>query len=142
MSTVLVYSDDERIRERVRLAIGRRPDPELEPIDFLDAADGAAVTYTVAHGGVDLCILDGEAKPSGGLGLARELRDEVEDMPATIVLVARRDDAWLGRWSKADALASRRADPVELTDLVIRLLRDRAAATPVQAAPGRPELSH
>jgi hypothetical protein len=96
----------------------------------------------VAGGGVDLCILDGEAKPSGGLGLAREMRDEVADMPATIVLVARRDDAWLGRWSKADALASRRADPVELTDLVVRLLRERAAATPVAAAPGRPELSH
>src|SRR4051795_723464 len=58
MSTVLVYSDDERIRERVRLAIGRRPDPELEPIDFLDAAEGAAVTLTVSQGGVDLCILD------------------------------------------------------------------------------------
>src|SRR6478609_426511 len=75
MSTVLVYSDDDRIRERVRLAIGRRPDPELEPIDFLDAAEGAAVTHTVGQGGIDLCILDGEAKPSGGLGLARELRD-------------------------------------------------------------------
>jgi DNA-binding response OmpR family regulator len=142
MSTVLVYSDNEQIRERVRLAIGHRPDPDLEPIEFLDAADGAAVTYTVGKGGVDLCILDGEAKPSGGFGLAREMRDEVDDMPATVILVARRDDAWLGRWSKADALASRRADPVELTEIVVRLLRERVSAAPVPVAGGLPDVHH
>ena len=137
MSTVLVYSDDSRIRDRVRLAIGRRPEPDMDPIDFVEATDHAGVVSTVEQGGVDVCILDGEAKPSGGLGLAREMRDEIPGCPPTVVLVARTDDAWLGRWSRADALASRRADPVELAEIVVRLLRERAEPLPVPAAPGR-----
>ena len=34
MSTVLVYSDDPETRERVMLAVGRRPDPESDPIEL------------------------------------------------------------------------------------------------------------
>ena len=39
MSTVLVYSDDPRVRERVLLAVGRRPDPDLGPIEWVEAGD-------------------------------------------------------------------------------------------------------
>jgi DNA-binding response OmpR family regulator len=127
MSTVLVYSDDAAVRERVRIAVGRRPEPTLEPIDWLEAADGGAVVARVDEGGVDLCILDAEAAPEGGMGISRQLKNEIADCPSMVLLVARRDDRWLARWSLADGLAQQPVDPVELTETVVRLLRARAS---------------
>src|SRR5664280_1308013 len=101
MSTVLVYSDDAAFRERVRLAVGRRPDPGLEPIEWLEAADGGAVVTRVDEGGVDVCIFDAEAAPEGGMGISRQLKNEIADCPAILLLVMRHDDRWLARWSLA-----------------------------------------
>ena len=50
LRTVLVYSDDPAVRERVRIAVGRRPDPSLAPIDWLEAADGGALVTRVDQG--------------------------------------------------------------------------------------------
>ena len=104
MSTVLVYSDDPAVRERVGVAVGRRPDPSLDPIDWLEADDGGALVTRVDEGGVDVCILDGEAAPEGGMGMSRQLKNEIADCPAMLLLVMRRDDRWLARWSMADGV--------------------------------------
>ena len=130
MSTVLVYSDDAAVRERVKIAVGRRPDPALDAIDWLEAADGGALVARVDQGGVDICILDGEAAPEGGMGLSRQLKNEIVDCPSMVLLVARRDDHWLAKWSLADGMAQQPVDPVELTNLVVQLLRGRAARVP------------
>ncbi len=116
MSTVLVYSDDPAVRERVRLAVGRRPEPSLDPIEWLEADDGGALVTRVDEGGVDVCVLDGEAAPEGGMGLSRQLKNEIADCPAMLLLVMRRDDRWLARWSLADAVVPQPMDPVELTE--------------------------
>lgn len=126
MSTVLVYSDDAAVRQRVRIAVGRRPDPALDPIDWLEAADGGAVVTRVDEGGVDVCILDGEAAPDGGMGISRQLKNEIADCPAILLLVMRHDDRWLARWSMADAVIQQPVDPVELTQVLVQLLRQGA----------------
>ena len=36
-------------------------------------------------GEVDLAILDGEAQPTGGMGLSRQLKNEIDDCPPVIV---------------------------------------------------------
>ncbi len=141
MSTVIVYSDDAGVRERVRLAIGRRPDSELDPIDWLEANDGGALMTRVREGGIDACILDGEAAPEGGMGLSREIKNEFIDSPDTIVLIGRRDDRWLARWSLADGVVQLPIDPVEITDVVVRLLRERARAKHLPAAAAGDELA-
>jgi len=132
--TVLVYSSDPEVRERVRLAVGRTPDRVLGPLTWLDAADSPAVTEHSRS--VDLLILDGEAQPAGGLGVSRQLKAELTDAPPVVVLVARRDDRWLGRWSNADAVLSHPVDPPELAETVVRLLRERAARPPAPVARG------
>jgi DNA-binding response OmpR family regulator len=134
MSTVLVYSDDAALRERVRIAVGRRPDPTLDPIEWLEAADGGAVVTRVDEGGVDVCILDAEAAPEGGMGISRQLKNEIADCPAMLLLVMRRDDRWLARWSLADGVAQQPIDPVDLTELLVRLLRERAGPSPAPIA--------
>jgi len=126
--TVLVYSDDASVREQVRLAVGRTPDRALGPLTWVDAADSPAVTEHSRS--VDLIILDGEAQPAGGLGISRQLKAELGDCPPVVVLVARRDDQWLGRWSNADVVLSRPVDPPAVTEAVVRLLTERMARPP------------
>jgi DNA-binding response OmpR family regulator len=137
MSTVLVYSDDPRVRERVLLAVGRRPDPELEPIEWIEAGDAGTVTRLVDAGGIDVCVLDAEAAPTGGMGISRSLKNEVPNCPPMLLLVARSDDRWLARWSLADAALKHPADPVDLADAVVRLIRMRMDRTPVATSGNR-----
>ncbi len=134
--TVVVYSSDPAVRDRVRTAVGRRPAPDLGRIDWVDCATGAEFLTAVDAGGVDLAVLDGEAWPTGGLGLARQVKDELADCPPTVVLVGRRDDAWLAQWSLADAVVAHPVDPAVITSAVTGALRSRAARLPVRRAAG------
>ena len=131
---VLVYSDDPAVRATVRTALGRQPAADLGRIDWVELDSGPKVVAAVDAGGVDLAVFDGEAWPTGGLGLCKQLKDEVRDCPPVLVLVARRDDAWLATWSLADAVVSLPIDAPELTAACAQLLRDREAALPVRRA--------
>ena len=133
---VVVYSDDPAVRDSVRGAVGRRPAGDLGRVEWVECTTGAEVLKAVDAGAVDLAVLDGEAWPTGGLGLAKQLKDELKDCPPTIVLVARRDDAWLGKWSLADAVLPQPIDPPDLTAAVVALLRQRDNGLPVRRAAG------
>jgi DNA-binding response OmpR family regulator len=122
---VLVYSDNARTREQVLLALGRRIHPDLPELDYLEVATAPVVIQTLDAGGVDLAILDGEATPAGGMGIAKQLKDEIADCPPILVLTGRRDDAWLARWSRAEAAVAHPIDPMVLADTVSDLLRSR-----------------
>jgi DNA-binding response OmpR family regulator len=124
--TVVVYSDDATVRERVRLALGRRPAPDLPELRYIECATQYAVLEAADHENVDLFILDGEAVPAGGMGLCRQLKDEIYRCPPVIVLIARRDDGWLATWSRADATVLHPVDGVRLTPVVVDLLRRRS----------------
>ncbi|MBX6388093.1 MAG: response regulator transcription factor [Frankia sp.] len=132
MSTVLVYADRADVRERVKAAIGTLPDPRLGEIEFVDVSDGRELVDAVDHGEADLCVLDAEATPEGGMGLSRQLKNEVADCPPTVLLVARADDRWLATWSLADAVVTHPVDPDELTAAVVGLLLARRSGLPVR----------
>ncbi len=133
---VVLYSDDPAVRDSVRVAVGRRPTGDLGRLEWVECTTGAQVLKAVDAGGVDLAVLDGEAWPTGGLGLAKQLKDELKDCPPTLVLVARRADAWLGRWSLADAVLPQPIDAPDLTAAVVALLRQRDDGLPVRRAVG------
>lgn len=122
---VLLYSDDRTVRERVMLALGRRLGPGGPRIEWVEAATHDAVVSLAEAGGFDLFILDGEAKKSGGMGLSRQLKDEIYECPPSIVLTGRPQDAWLATWSLADAVVMHPLDPVEVYEAVVATL-DRA----------------
>jgi DNA-binding response OmpR family regulator len=128
--TVLVYSDDVNTREQVKLAVGRRPAPELPRVEFLECATEPAVIAALDRGGVDVCVLDGEAVPSGGLGICRRIKDEIYQCPPVLVLIGRPQDGWLATWSRADAVVSHPLDPIRVADAVASLMRQRLARTP------------
>ncbi len=126
---VLVYSDDRIVRQQVQLALGKRPSPELPAVEYVECALEPAVIRTVDAGGLDLIVLDGEATPAGGLGVCRQLKDEIYKCPPILVLVGRPQDAWLATWSRADGVVPHPIDPIVLADTAASLLRQRIALT-------------
>jgi DNA-binding response OmpR family regulator len=124
---ILVYSDNPRTREQVKLALGKRVHPELPELTYLEVATPPMVIRQMDEGGFDLVILDGEATPAGGMGIAKQLKDEIADCPPILVLTGRADDKWLASWSRAEAAVPHPIDPIRLGDAVVSLLR-----TPVQ----------
>ena len=120
---ILVYSDNPRTREQVRLALGKRVHPELPELTYVEIATAPMVITQMDAGGIDLAILDGEATPAGGMGVAKQLKDEVADCPPILVLTGRPDDAWLASWSRAEAAVPHPIDPIRLSDAVVSLLR-------------------
>ncbi len=128
---VLVYSDDATVRSAVRRALGRRPAADLPVLDLFDVATEPAVIAAMDRGGFDLVILDGEAVPAGGMGICRQLKDEIYRCPPVLVLTGRADDAWLATWSRADAAVPHPLDPRALAAAAATLLRDRLARQPV-----------
>jgi len=132
--TVLLYSDDPALRDAVRTAVGHRVAADLGRVEWVEVATGAELLAALAGGGVDVVVLDGEARPTGGLGLAKQIKDELADCPPTLVLVARKDDLWLAKWSLADAVQPLPVDAPALREAVAGLLRHREAALPVRRA--------
>jgi DNA-binding response OmpR family regulator len=130
-ATVLVYSNVADVRAQVRTAVGRRPSPDSARIDWIECATNAEVVAQLDEGGLDLVILDGEAQPTGGAGLARQFKYEIDDCPPIIVLIARKQDGWLASWSLADAVMGRPLDPVDAAAVVAEQLRRRLAGIPV-----------
>lgn len=129
--TVLVFSQNAAVREAVRTAVGRRPARDLGRITYTECATVEQVIAHVDAGGVDLAILDGEAQPTGGMGISRQLKNEIDNCPPICLLLGRRDDRWLATWSQADATIARPLDAVEAARTVADLLRARAGRTPV-----------
>ena len=130
---VLLYSDDVDARAQVRLAVGRRLSRGAPDIEWVETATHPVVVETADRGGLDLLILDGEAAKSGGMGLCRQLKDEIFRCPPVLVLTGRRDDAWLATWSRADGVLGHPVDPMRLPEVVAGLLRGSRAASDVSA---------
>ncbi|SBS77874.1 conserved hypothetical protein [uncultured Mycobacterium sp.] len=122
---VLVYSDNARTRRQIVEALGTRPRADLPEIDYLEVATGSVIIKSVDAGDIDLAILDGEATPVGGMGIARQLRDEVEGCPPILLVTGRPGDAWLAHWSRADAAVPHPVDPIRLAEAAVPLLRSR-----------------
>lgn len=124
---ILVYSNNAKTRADVMLALGKQLHPDLPDLSYVEVATAPMVIRQVDAGGIDLAILDGEATPEGGMGVAKQLKDEVSQCPPIVVITGRADDAWLASWSRAEAAVPHPVDPIQLSRTVLELLR-----TPVQ----------
>ncbi len=126
---VLLYSDDSDTRAAVRLAIGRRAASDLPEVEWIECATSDAVISRADAGGLDVMVLDGEAVPFGGMGLCRQLKNEIFRCPPVLVLTGRPQDAWLATWSLADAAVPHPLDPLAVAEALADLARMRLAGT-------------
>lgn len=119
---IMIYSDDRATREEVRTAVGRRPGKGAPTIEWYEAATEFGVTDLIEQETFDLLIMDGEAAKVGGMGLAKQLKDEVANCPPVLLLIARPQDEWLGRWSLAEEMTSFPINPRDIQQKVTKLL--------------------
>ena len=126
---VLVYSDDQAVRATLRTALGRRPAEYISDVDIFECATEPAVIAAVDSKPFDLIVLDGEAVPAGGMGVARQLKDEIFNCPPVLLIVAREADQWLATWSGAEAIISHPIDPRAVVKAAIELLAARTSVT-------------
>jgi DNA-binding response OmpR family regulator len=126
---IIVYSDDSSVRASIVSALGRRVAVDLPEHEIHEFATGSALRAFVdgkSVGGAsraDLFILDGEAAQEGGMGMARQLKDELFNCPPVLVITGRKEDAWLAAWSMAEASVVHPIDPFTLAKTAAQLLR-------------------
>ena len=125
---VLLFSDDSATRDAVRLAVGRRPARDVEVASWFECATPAAVVAAVEVERFDVLVLDGESSPIGGLGLAKQLKNEIFDCPPILVLTGRPQDGWLAAWSQADLAVPHPLDPIAVARAVAELGRRAGSA--------------
>lgn len=106
----------------MKAALGRRASDDLREHDIQEFASGAAFRAYLDKNSADLIILDAEATPEGGMGISRQLKDEVFQCPPVLLVTARADDAWLATWSRADAFVLHPIDPFTFADKAAQLL--------------------
>jgi DNA-binding response OmpR family regulator len=125
--TVLLYSDDPKVRDRMRLAVGTRPAADLQ-VEFVEADDYDACVRLVDDYEIDLMLLDGEAAPAGGMGIARQIKDDRPGAaPPTCVVIARAADRWLAAYAQVDGTLVHPLDPIDTGRTVAAMLRSFAA---------------
>lgn len=124
---VLLYSDDRDVRAAVIAALGTRVHPDLPLLEFVECATEPVVwqhlDVRAGSDRIDLAILDGEATPVGGMGIAKQMKDEIFQAPPVLLLTGRPQDAWLATWSRADAVLSHPIEPIRLAETVISMVR-------------------
>jgi DNA-binding response OmpR family regulator len=123
---VVVFSHDADVRAQMRDAIGPRPAPDAPEAEIIEVATQPALFRLLDERGADVMVLDGEAQPSGGMGICRQAKDEIFDCPPVLLVIGRVDDGWLATWSRADAVVSHPIDPVALAEALAGLMRGRA----------------
>jgi DNA-binding response OmpR family regulator len=121
--SVLLYSNDSAVRDTVRVAVGDSPAEDVRIDRWHECATPAAVLMAVKAEAFDVLILDGEAQPYGGMGISRQLKNEIFQCPPIVVLTGRAVDGWLATWSQADAAVNRPIDPQRLVAAVVDLAR-------------------
>ena len=127
---VVLVSPDARSRELMALtvrSIERRLGVELR---FRAAANGDLGTRAALRDRPEIVVADELSSNAGAFSLAKTLRDDRDPYTGVIViLLERRQDAWLARWSGADAWFVKPADPFEVADRLWELLEEKGLVT-------------
>ena len=126
---MLLVSPSERSRQLMALtvrSIERRLGQELR---FRAARDGELGINAALRDRPDVIVADEIMSREGAFGLARTVRDDAEPYAGVIViLLERKHDSWLARWSGADAWFVKPVDPFELADRLLDLVTEKESA--------------
>jgi DNA-binding response OmpR family regulator len=120
---VLLVSPDPASRETMRLVVRSIERRVGSPLRFLEAPDGDAGARLALRERPDAVVADEIASRAGAFALAKALRGDADPYRGVIViLLERRQDEWLARWSGADAWFVRPVDPFDVADRLLELL--------------------
>ena len=123
---VLLVSPDANARDLMRVAVGSLERRLGEPVSFLDAPDGEQGARVGLRERPDAVVADEIASRAGAFSMTKDLRGAQEPyLGPVVIILERKHDAWLARWSGADAWFVRPVDPFELADRLVELIRGR-----------------
>jgi DNA-binding response OmpR family regulator len=123
---VLLVSPDPRSRELTALTVRSIERRLGEALRFRAAANGDLGIKAAFRDRPQVIVADEIASRAGAFALAKTLRDDRDPFTGVIViLLERSQDAWLARWSGADAWFVKPPDPFEVADRLWELLEQR-----------------
>jgi DNA-binding response OmpR family regulator len=122
---VLVVSADPAVRQQMELTVRSVERTLGRPFDaFLQASDGVQAIAMVGRRGAGIVVADEITSRAGAFAIARDLKGADPPFPGFIaILLERSQDAWLARWSGADAWFVKPADPFEVADRLAEFMR-------------------
>jgi DNA-binding response OmpR family regulator len=126
---VLLVSPDPASRALMALAMRSVERALGAELSFRAAANGELGIRAALRDRPDVVVADEIASRAGAFALAKALRDDTDPYTGVImILLERSHDAWLARWSGADAWFVRPVDPFELADRLLELVSEKESA--------------
>jgi DNA-binding response OmpR family regulator len=123
---VLLVSPDPVTRDLMALTVRSIERRTGAPLRFRAARDGVLGLRVALRDRPDVVVADELASRAGAFALARSLRDDADPYTGVIVIVLeRRQDAWLAKWSGADAWFVKPVDPFEVADRTLEAVEER-----------------
>jgi DNA-binding response OmpR family regulator len=120
----LVISPDAALREQLSVSVRTAERRTGEQWTSIEAANGIQGIKLAWREMPDLVLCDEIASGAGAFAVAKELKGAPEPFPGAVVLIlARRQDTWLAKWSGADAWVTKPVDPFELADRMAEVLQ-------------------
>lgn len=120
---VLVISSDRAVRDEVALTVRSAQRATGEPLDLVRAGDGVVGSRMALRDRPAAVVVDEIMSRAGAFSVAQDLRGaEPPFTGGIVILLERRQDAWLARWSGADAWFVKPVDPFALADALASLL--------------------
>jgi DNA-binding response OmpR family regulator len=123
---VLLVSADPNVREMMALCVRgvRRLIPDLD-LRFLEASDGVRGMKVAWAERPEVVVLDEITSRAGAFAVVKDLKGALPPLPAKcLILLDRPQDAWLARWSGADAWFDKPVNPFQLAEAVAGFLRE------------------
>ena len=127
---VLLVSPDPRSRESMALAVRSIERALGSQLRFRAAANGKLGIRAALRDRPDVIVADEIASRAGAFALAKELREGTAEPydGIIVILLERKHDAWLARWSGADAWFVKPVDPFALAERVLELVTQKESA--------------
>ena len=127
---VLLVSPDPRSRESMALAVRSIERALGSQLRFRAAANGELGIRAALRDRPDVIVADEIASRAGAFALAKELREGTAEPyeGIIVILLERKHDAWLARWSGADAWFVKPVDPFALAERVLELVTQKESA--------------
>lgn len=121
---VLLVAADPKVREMMALcARGLRR--LVGEVTFAEASDGVQGMKMAWRDLPDLVVADEISSRAGAFAVARDLKGSIPPFPGRVViLLDRPQDAWLARWSGADAWFTKPINPFQLSETIAGFLAD------------------
>ncbi|MGH2710444.1 MAG: hypothetical protein ACRDH9_04460 [Actinomycetota bacterium] len=122
----LFISADPDLRQQLRVALRsaeRRSGEEWASFEAENGIQGLKIAWRELP---DLVVADEIASGAGAFAVAKDLKGAEVPFPGAVILVlARKQDEWLAKWSGADDWVTKPVDPFLLADKTAAVLSRR-----------------